>query len=141
MKNRHTIRVSGKHRTRRLYPSEHTEPTDPNLIVDPWDEIDAGLDLERLLSTLSPGEADLVRKHHVEGFSQVELAADLGVDQATISRRISAAVKKMQGVCIDDPVSPALSRGVIHADPSRVKNNGRELSAPAIPSTPNREVC
>ena len=137
---KHITRISGKHGTYPLTGRDLGTPKDSSLTFDPWDEIDARLDLERALSILIPSEADLVRKHYIEGFSQVELAADLGVDQATISRRISTAIKKMREVCIEDPVSPALCEGVSNADPSRVKNNGRDPSAPAIPSTSRREV-
>jgi len=83
-----THRIRAKPRTVSIERWKSGGDLPPELIVDPWEDIDARLDLERILSTLPQSDADLLTRHYIEGYTQAEIAAEQGVNQSTISRRI-----------------------------------------------------
>ncbi len=53
-------------------------------------------ELHRAIASLSSSERDLLEEHFIKGISQVELAELYGVNQSSISRKISRIVKKLK---------------------------------------------
>jgi len=62
---------------------------------DPWDDVDARLDLAAAIGELSETEQRIVRMW-AEGDTQAEIGEALGIDQATVSRRMNAILAELR---------------------------------------------
>jgi RNA polymerase sigma factor (sigma-70 family) len=63
---------------------------------DRYDAVDHRAVVASLLRALPPGEAFVVRRYYLESFPQTAIAAELGVNQATVSRRLDRALEAMR---------------------------------------------
>jgi len=68
---------------------------DDEAVYDPWPQIDARLDLEKILAQLPEPDRNLILLYYIIGYSQQELATRLGVCQQTVSRRLQKIVYRM----------------------------------------------
>jgi RNA polymerase sigma-B factor len=63
---------------------------------DRYDAVDHRAVVASLLRALPPDEAFVVRRYYLESFPQTAIAAELGVNQATVSRRLDRALEAMR---------------------------------------------
>lgn len=63
--------------------------------------------LTRAMETLSPRDRTIVQLRFVDGLTQSEIAARLGVSQMQISRLLAASLRRLR-VSIDDDIEPRL---------------------------------
>jgi len=76
---------------------EDAAPDDPSLVTMPPDvaALDAAWNVRRAIDALAPDEATVVRLQHLEGLTQSEVAAQLGVPLGTVKSRSHRAHAKL----------------------------------------------
>jgi len=76
---------------------EYAAPDDPSLVTMPPDvaTLDAAWNVRRAIDALAPDEATVVRLQHLEGLTQSEVAAQLGVPLGTVKSRSHRAHAKL----------------------------------------------
>ncbi len=61
-----------------------------------WDRVETRQVLRQALQSLSDDERRLVRLRFLDEFSQVQIAADLGINQMSVSRRLDRLMRKLR---------------------------------------------
>jgi len=76
---------------------ENVAPDDPSLVTLPPDlaKLDAAWHVRRAIDALPPEEATVVRLQHLDGLTQTEIAAQLGVPLGTVKSRSHRAHGKL----------------------------------------------
>jgi len=62
------------------------------------DRLDAQIELDQLLSQLPSGDQEIIRLHHIDGYTVQEIADQLDVPAGTIKSRLSRARRKLKKV-------------------------------------------
>ena len=76
---------------------ENVAPDDPSVVTLPPDlaKLDAAWHVRRAIGALPPEEATVVRLQHLDGLTQTEIAAQLGVPLGTVKSRSHRAHGKL----------------------------------------------
>lgn len=98
--------LSGHHRSRRRH-GKLLERLRQELRVLPSDVDERVVDVRRCLSELDPTDQEIIRLVHWDGFSQVEVAALLGMPEGTVRSRHARARQRLAALL--DADSPARS--------------------------------
>jgi RNA polymerase sigma factor (sigma-70 family) len=99
---RHFVRDGARRMGRETLSAPDGEQ-DPD---DPFERLHTRLDLEHALSRLTPDEAHLIRRRFEAGLDERPLAAELGLSQPTVSRRLKKALLHLHQQLTADHAQP-----------------------------------